>query len=505
MLAIEPSALTARTRPPVAPPMLLPYQQRFLMDPARVRVWEKTRRCGATWAVAAQCVIEAASGRQDVWMLAYSEDGAKQFTRDVADWAERLHVAVKPFDHELVEYDEDGKPITIRALGVTFPGSNKRITALASNPRGLRGKAGMVVIDEGAFHDDLAEVLKAAMALLMWGGEVVILSSHRGAESEFNKLVEEIRDGKRPGFSLHRTSIVDALNEGLYARICLARGLAWSKEGQDKWLADLERDYGDGHREELYCEPVGGGDVYLPRALVRECMVMDAPVVRYSQDESFMALSEDTRRVEVADWLEANVRPLLDELQRGRDVSKYQAFGFGMDFGRVSDLSVLAPIGLRQNRSRRVPFILELHNVPFNQQWQIVKYVMGGLPRLMFSVLDAGGNGAWVAEQAWLGFGGDDSVERVQLTLAYYRTHFPALKRVMEDRAIQLPSDLDVLADLAKVRRINGVPKVPDVRSDAVVGKGKRHGDAAIALLLANAACDKAEAIFTRWNAFCVE
>lgn len=66
-----------------------------------------------------------------------------------------------------------------------------------------------------------------------------------------------------------------------------------------------------------------------------------------------------------------------------------------------------------------------------------------------------------------------------------------------------LPRDLDVLNDLAMVRRINGVPRVPDVRDDGAATQEKRPADAAIALLLAHVACSKAEEMIVRWEGLC--
>lgn len=72
----------------------------------------------------------------------------------------------------------DGRVAAIAAGRFTFA-SGFEIVALSSKPRGLRGRQGYVIIDEAAFHDDLPEVLKAAMALLMWGGKVLVISTHR--------------------------------------------------------------------------------------------------------------------------------------------------------------------------------------------------------------------------------------------------------------------------------------------------------------------------------------
>jgi len=39
--------------------ILLPYQRRWVADTARVRVWEKSRRIGASYCEAFQSVMEA--------------------------------------------------------------------------------------------------------------------------------------------------------------------------------------------------------------------------------------------------------------------------------------------------------------------------------------------------------------------------------------------------------------------------------------------------------------
>ena len=45
---------------PAADGVLLPYQRRWIADTSRVKVWEKSRRIGATWAEAADAVLTAA-------------------------------------------------------------------------------------------------------------------------------------------------------------------------------------------------------------------------------------------------------------------------------------------------------------------------------------------------------------------------------------------------------------------------------------------------------------
>ncbi len=71
---------------------------------------------------------------------------------------------------------------SIQAFRIRFA-SGFEIIGLSSAPRSLRGKQGVVMIDEAAFVDNLKELLKAALAFLMRGGQVVVCSTHNGTET----------------------------------------------------------------------------------------------------------------------------------------------------------------------------------------------------------------------------------------------------------------------------------------------------------------------------------
>ena len=150
----------------------------------------------------------------------------QQFARDCAFWAKHINAAAGEME-EVVLKDED-KDITV--YRVKFA-SGFEIWCLPSVARSLRSKQGRVVIDEAAFVDDLGELKKAAMAFLMWGGCVRILSTHNGDDNPFNELINEIREGKQD-YSLHHTTFDDALVQGLYKRICLVEKKAWSPQTQ---------------------------------------------------------------------------------------------------------------------------------------------------------------------------------------------------------------------------------------------------------------------------------
>ncbi len=233
--------------------ILLPYQRDWASDSSTVKVWEKSRRIGASYGEALLSVLEASkkrdAGGQNTYYLSYNKDMTQGFIKDCAFWAKVLNVACEEME-EIVLNDEK-KDITVFRIRFS---SGYEICGMPSEPRSLRSKQGRVILDEAAFVEDLAELLKAAFALLMWGGSVSILSTHNGIDNPFNLLVEDIKQGKKP-YSLHRTTFNEALDKGLYKKICEVKKIAWSKEQEDAWAADIREQYGDGASEELDCEP----------------------------------------------------------------------------------------------------------------------------------------------------------------------------------------------------------------------------------------------------------
>ncbi|EEB33464.1 hypothetical protein DESPIG_01647 [Desulfovibrio piger ATCC 29098] len=164
----------------------------------------------------------------------------------------------------------DGDEREIKAFRIDFASGHK-ILALSNRPSNLRGKQGRVIIDEAAFVEDLPELLKAALALLMWGGQVIIISTHDGAENPFNELIQDVRAGNLP-YSLHRITLDDALSAGLYRRICRVTKQNWTPEAEEAWRADLIKTYGDGADEELFCIPRQSSGAYLTTGMIEACM-----------------------------------------------------------------------------------------------------------------------------------------------------------------------------------------------------------------------------------------
>lgn len=451
--------------------ILLPYQQAWIADHSAVKVYEKSRRIGISWAEAADAALTAAAANgSDTWYIGYNQDMAQEFIRDCGFWARQYQLAAEDME-EIVLRDEDKD---ILAYRIHFA-SDHRITALSSRPSNLRGKQGRVVIDEAAFHDDLPELRKAAIALLMWGGQICIISTHNGDDNPFNEMLADIRAGKLP-YSLHRTTLDQALEAGLYQRICLHLQQPWSAEAETTWRQELIDFYGDAADEELFCIPRGGGGTFLPRLLIERAMRPELPVLRLRLPEIFATLPDAVRAAEVRDWCLTHLAPRLATLPPQRHY-------LGEDFGRTGDLTVLAPITEAQTLHLHVPFFVELRNVPFREQEQILFALIDGLPRFMGGALDARGNGQYLAERAMQRYG-PGRMAQVMLTEAWYREHMPRVKAAFEDGTLSLPQDADVLADLRALEMVKGVARLPEQKRTKGADGGMRHGDAAIALAL---------------------
>ncbi len=453
--------------------VLLPYQQHWIADTAQVKVCEKSRRVGLSWGEAANSALEAAKqGGQDTWYLGYSQDMAQEFIRDCAWWAGHYQIAAEAME-QIAVVDEDRD---ILAYRINFA-SRKRITALSSSPRNLRGKQGRVVIDEAAFHPDLPDLLKSAFALLIWGGSVSIISTHFGVDNPFADLVNDIRAGKKP-YSLHRITFDEAIEQGLCQRVFAASKRIWSPEAQATWAEEIRAIYRPNDAEELDCVPSNSTGAYLSRALIESRMSSDCKVLRYTCAEGFDQLPDHVRASHAEEWLEREVLPLLNILPRTARSS------IGMDFGRSGDLSVLIPLLEMQGLERINPFLVEMRNVPFKQQEQIVFWITDRLPRFSFGAFDARGNGQYLAEVAMQRYG-SSSIAQVMLTQNWYLENMPKLKAAFEDGTLaSMPKDRDILDDLRAITVVKGIPRIPEGKTKTGQGQ-QRHGDAAVALCLA--------------------
>ena len=450
--------------------VLLSYQKTWLGDKSPVKVMEKSRRIGLTWAQALDDVLKAStSGRDgmDVLYISFNQDMTREYIDTCAEWAKKLQIVAGKVNEDIFR---DGDEREIKAFRIDFASGHK-ILALSNRPSNLRGKQGRVIIDEAAFVEDLSELLKAALALLMWGGQVIIISTHDGAENPFNELIQDVRAGNLP-YSLHRITLDDALSAGLYRRICRVTKQDWTPEAEEAWRADLIKTYGDGADEELFCIPRQSSGAYLTTGMIEACMET-APVLTWTPPaEDFVDWPLPVAERYTKGWITEQLEPLLSGLPKDR------AHFCGVDFGRSGDLSVFWPATEEKDLRLVPPFVLELRNCPHRTQQQILFAVLDALPRFSGVSLDARGNGSALAEAARQQYG-PGRVREVMISEGWYRETMPLLKSGIEDKTLILPKDAGILSDFRSLRVMKGVARVPEQRTKDKTGG--RHGDSAVA------------------------
>ena len=153
----------------------------------------------------------------------------------------------------------------------------------------------------------------------------------------------------------------------------------------------------------------------------------------------------------------------------------------GEDFARSGDLTIMAPLEIGRTLQRRCPFAVELRNVPYKQQEQILFFILDQLPRFSGAAFDSRGNGDYLAEQAVDRYG--ELCEKIAISQNTYLENMPRLKSAFEDDEIRIPRYADHLDDLRLIQVVKGIAKIPDQRTGEV--NSKRHGDFAVALMLA--------------------
>lgn len=421
--------------------LLLPYQSRWVHDKAGLKLIEKSRRIGISWTEAYDAVMHAGEKAGNVYYQSYSQEMTRGFIDDCAGWARRLQVAADAVGESLIK--DGDKDVKAFRIGMA---SGHEIVAMTSAPRAFRSKGrpgDLGIIDEAAFVDDLAEVIKAALAFRVWGGRAHIISTHNGEANPFAGLCRDVRDGTRPG-SLHRVTLVDALADGLHRRICQITGQEWSPEAERQWEADLRAEYGHHAGEELDCIPAAGTGAWLTWELIRACEHALAGIPDNSAGGVTYIGVDVARRRDL--WVAAVIEVVGDILWL-RDLVVEQGISFSEQRAIVADLAACY-------RPSRI-------------------------------AVDQTGMGEAVVEQ-WQEDHGTMRVEGVIMSGPRRLDVATAIREAAEDRRLRIPDDDALRRDLHSIRTEAGPTGAPRLLAER--GDTDGHADRFWAIALACAA-----------------
>ena len=412
----------------------LPYQQRWLSDNSPIKIWEKSRRIGATYVQSYEDVRDCiAKIVPAVWFSSADESAAKEYISYCEMWVKLFHVTAKSMGEVVIDSEKD-----VKALVIEFANGTK-IHALSSNPKGFRSKGGKVVLDEFAHHNNPWELWKAAKPCVTWGFPLRILSTHNGQSCLFFKFIQQVLKGILK-WALHKTPVQLAVEEGLVDKIY---GRKTTEEERQAWLDEQRANCFDEYTwlQEYCCEAIDEACAFLPYDLIAPCEYIDV----------FKSLDEITNDLYA-----------------------------GMDIGRKKDLTVIWVLEVfeKTKYTRKVEI---LEKTPFHIQEEILSSILMH-PKMRRCCIDSTGLGMQLAESAQRKFG-KYRVEAITFTnkikeaLAYnVRTNF-------EDKSIYVPAEQGVREDLHSVRR--QTTDAGNIRFDVEKSDASGHADRFWALVLA--------------------
>lgn len=388
----------------------MPYQAGWINNPAHLKICEKGRQIGLSYADSYDSVRKAAmKNGKDVWVMSRDEVQAKQYILYCKRWANVLKYAANDLGEQVFTADS-GKAVKVQVLSFA---SGANIYALSSNPDAIVGKTGHVKLDEFALHKDQRQLFAVAKPVIQWGGTLSILSTHRGVQTVFNELIQDIKTrGNKMGWSLHTIPIQRAVAEGIVEKINAATG---RNETREAWLARQRAECIDEEQwqQEYCCVPADESSAFITYDLITAC-------------------EDDTAPKDLA-WLKACKNPVY----------------LGFDVARTTDLSVIdveEKVGdVFWERQR-----LEMRGKSFAEQ-EAEFYQLMDLPCVQRACVDSTGLGMQLAERAVRRYG--SRVEAVRFTGPVKEELAFPLRAAHEDRTLRYARDEKLRADLRGIKK----------------------------------------------------
>lgn len=411
----------AKIVPPEPDRLFLPFQQRWIDDTSRLKLMEKSRQIGVSWSTGYAAVERTApkENRNDQWVSSRDDIQARLFLEDCKRFAGILNVAAR--DLGALVLDDDKK---ISAYVLHFA-NGRRIHSMSSNPDAQAGKRGGRVLDEFALHPDPRKLYSIAYPGITWGGQLEIVSTHRGSANFFNELVEDVKHRGNPkGFSLHTVSLQNALDQGFLFK------LQQALPAGDERLAMDEGEYFDFIKsgcaseeiflQEYMCVPADDEGAFLSFDLIAGC--------EYRGGEAWQLFADGM-------------------LADGRKPTELYV---GVDVGRTRDLTVIWVIE-RIGAMLFTRAVICLQNMTFSEQ-EAHLYEIMALPAVRRCCIDDTGLGMQLAERAQEKFG-TYRVEPVRFTANVKEALAYPVRAAFEDKSIRIPHDDKIRADLRAIRK----------------------------------------------------
>lgn len=398
--------------------LFLPFQSKWMKDSSTIRLIEKSRQVGISWATACQTVLTTSSEscRYDTWIASNNEFQAGLFLKDCYNFATELNYTTKKeLDIPIINESSNNNRTILEFT------NGRRITAISSSPNAQAGKRGSRILDEFALHKDPSELFAIAYPGITWGGQLSIISTHRGTNNFFNKLIQEIKHGGNPkNISLHRVTLQDAIEQGFLQKLQskLPESDPRAHMDEAEYFDSIKNSCPDHESflQEYMCSPSDDATAFLSHELI------DA--VEYPEDTNWVMT--------------------FKEIQDSKN-----NFYLGIDLGREHDLTVfwlLECVG--DVLYTRLIQIFE--KTPFSIQEKFL-YDLLEIKNIRRICIDQTGMGRQFAERASTKY--PARIEGINFTNSLKEALAYPVRIAMEKRQIRIPSCKYIRADLRSIKK----------------------------------------------------
>lgn len=408
----------------------MPYQAAWIRDTSRLKICEKGRQIGLSYADSYDSVRKAAvkTGR-DVWVMSRDEVQAKQYIRYCKRWANVLKYAAEDLGEQVFAMD-NGKAVKVQVL--TFA-SGANIYALSSNPDAIVGKTGHVKLDEYALHKDQRQLYAVAKPVIQWGGTLSVISTHRGIGTVFNEIITDIKQhGNRMGWSLHSIPIQRAVDDGLVEKIDASTGANRDNREREDSVSSVSSCSNPMERRAVWLAQQRAECINEEQWLQEYCCVPADESAAFISYEMINAV-EEPNCLKDFNWLLDCKNPLY----------------LGGDIARKKDLCVF-DVGEKIGDVTWDRFRVELQGKTFSEiEYELHRLLT--LPQVKRACLDATGMGMQLAERAKERFGW--KVEAITFTAPVKEELAFGLRADFEDRKLRIAREDKLRADLRGIKK----------------------------------------------------
>lgn len=422
-------------RAKVIPPntLLLPYQTAWVKDRSRLKLAVKARQIGWSWASAYSIIRRKAvnDAQLDAWISSREEIQAKLFLDDCKSFGRLLHIGAEDLGQRVI--DEKGNSAFVLQMA-----NGLRIHSLSSNPDAQAGKRGDRILDEAGLHRNFKDLYDVAYPGITWGGQLEIFSTPRGTQQFFSVLLKEITEGGNPkGFSFHKVTLQDALDQGFLYK--LQQKLPKDDERQEMDEAEyfdfVRRGCTDEETflQEYMCVPSSDESAFITYDMLNRCRVSG-----HAENESHVKIEPQKLGGKGVTFWVAN-----DPIGAG---SLY----LGVDIGRHHDLTV-AWLGEETGGVLFPRVIAFLNQVPFRRQETVLRDEFLNRKGLVRACFDKTGIGEQMSENARADFG--SKVEPVRFSGEVKEHMAFAVRNAMEDANFRTPDVQRVESSFRKIKK----------------------------------------------------